>query len=73
MKQRNICAAVSLILLLAMTLSIPRKLERYRELAGANAHLVALQQTIVLTQLHVKEIQGKILETQAEIRRRLAQ
>jgi hypothetical protein len=67
--QRNVFAAFAIAALASIGVALPRKIDSYHELERVNSRLTELQTTIVLTQLHIGEIQEQITKAEQEIRK----
>ena len=72
-KQRNLFRVLAICAVISIGVSVPRKIESYRELKSVNAHLIALQAAIVDNQQRLLEIQAKIIQDQDQIRKHLQQ
>lgn len=67
-RQRNLFAAVAVCSLALGALAVPRKIARHRELRALNDRIVALQRSIVIDQLTIREVEKQILDVQQQIR-----
>jgi len=67
-KQRNIFAVAAVVIVVTgMAVSLPRALQRYRQLNTTNAELVALQAQLLALQEQIRSVETQIVQAQAEI------
>jgi TolA-binding protein len=70
LRQRNLFAVLAACFVASIGFAVPRKIASYRESNAVDNRIVELQEAIVRTQQHIRDIEAQITRDQQEIRKR---